>query len=225
MNYLALVLVFVIIIILYMIYTYVTNTSLTSGLQKLNEPLTFQPNKLDKPGSATYSYQCWLFLSGNSTSGRTLFKRSNGNNIENFAAILNNTTLAIKAGTGSGSPSTIMSVTDQFPMQKWVYLVINVFSNGTLEAYMNGRLVKTVNTKASDIKPSAIAPLTIGDSSLTGGYVTKFTRLPSTLDAQTIQTNYYAGNGISNIFSTIIPYGMNMTISKGEEVQKSIKIF
>ena len=224
MNYLAIVLVCVIIIILYIIYVYATNTSLTSGLQKLKEPLTFGPNKLDNPGSTTYSYQCWLFMSGNTTTEIALFKRSSDPTKPDFAVSLNNTTLTIKAGKGDITPKLIMTVTDKFPLQKWVYLVINVYNSGTVEAYMNGRLIKTVQAPAADIKPSAVSPLVIGNSSLTG-YVTKFTRLPITLDAQTVQKNYYNGNGISNIFSTLVPYGLNLTISKGEDVQRSITVF
>lgn len=224
MNYLAISLVFVIIIILYLFYSFLTNTSLTAGLQKLNNPLTFSPNKLSSPGSATFSYQCWLFMTQNTTAPVALFKRVNNSGKNDFQVDLTNTTLSIKAGRGSADPNTIMTVTDQFPIQRWVYLVINVYSNGTVEAYMNGKLVKTVNTKSQDIKPNSISVLTIGDGRLQG-YVTKFTRLPTTIDAQTVQTNYFSGNGISNFFSTMIPYGMNLAVSKGEEVQRSIQLF
>lgn len=225
MNYLAVVLIFVIVIILYMIYSYATNNSLTSGLQKLNEPVTKASNKLDKPGSITYSYQGWFFITSNTQNPTALFKRkSDGAGNSDFEVTLTGTTLKINAGQGgSNAPRTIMTVTDQFPLQKWVYLVINVFSTGTLEAYMNGKLVKTVNT-SENIKPRALSPIMIGHTSLSG-YVTKFTRLPITLDAQTIQTNYYNGNGISSIFSSMVPYGLNLTISKGEDLQRSITVF
>jgi len=165
-------------------------------------------------------------MSSNPSSETPLFKRTNASDStkSNFTVNLRNTTLTIKAGNESVTSSLVMTVSDQFPMQKWVYLVINVFSTGTVEAYMNGRLVKTVSVKSMDIKPSSIAPLTVGSTAL-NGYVTKFTRLPDTLDAQTVQNNYYAGNGISNVFSSLVPYGMNLTISKGEDVQRSIKVF
>jgi hypothetical protein len=163
-------------------------------------------------------------MSGNTTTEIALFKRSSDPTKPDFAVSLNNTTLTIKAGKGDITPKLIMTVTDKFPLQKWVYLVINVYNSGTVEAYMNGRLIKTVQAPAADIKPSAVSPLVIGNSSLTG-YVTKFTRLPITLDAQTVQKNYYNGNGISNIFSTLVPYGLNLTISKGEDVQRSITVF
>jgi len=163
-------------------------------------------------------------MSTNPTTETILFKRSGDSTNHDFVVSLTNTTLKIKAGKGEGVPKLIMTVTDKFPLQKWVYLVINVYNSGTVEAYMNGRLVKTVQTPAADIKPSAVSPLVIGNSSL-NGYVTKFTRLPITLDAQTVQKNYYNGNGISNIFSTLVPYGLNLTISKGEDVQRSITVF
>ena len=216
MNYLAIILVFVIVIILYLIYYYFTNTALTSGLQKLNEPLTFPPSKLSTPGSSTYSYQGWFFIS-NSASDKSLFHRTGTPN-KDFDVKLTGNTLIVKT-----NGNKIMQATTEFPLQKWVYLVINVNSNGNMEAYLNGKLVKTVN--ASIGKPSATASLVIGDATGLNGYVTKFTRLPSTLTPQTVQNNYLSGNGMSSIFSKIVPYGMNFAISNGEELQRVVKVF
>lgn len=225
MNYLAVILVFVIVILLYMFYSYLTNTSLTSGLQKLVEPLTFGPSKLDKPGSATYSYQCWLFINDVNSAGSIFYRKGTGTNAtKDFDVSLNANTLTINAGTSSSGPNTIMTVTTEFPLQKWVYLVINVYTSGTVEAYINGKLIKTVKVDATAIKPKALSPLTVGGGG-PKGYVTKFTRLSKTLNAETVQKNYFSGNGISTFFSSMIPYGLTMAISKGEEVQRSIKVF
>jgi len=135
--------------------------------------------------------------------------------------------LTLRAGTGtSNAPDQVMSITNNFPIQKWVYLVINVYNLQTFEAYLNGKLTKTVNVSStnSPIPTSRTSSLYIGNTGLTG-YTTKFTRTPSTIDAQTVWQKYLGGNGISNMFSTLMPYGLNMSISKGEDLQRVIQVF
>jgi hypothetical protein len=145
----------------------------------------------------------------------------------NFEVDINGQQLVLKAGTGAVNVSAtqIMSITNNFPIQKWCYLVINVYNLTTYEAYINGKLAKTINISSnSSVTPSSnTTSLYIGNTGL-NGYVTKFTHTPNTLDAKTIWTNYLSGNGLGNFFSSWIPYGLNMSISKGEDVQRSMKI-
>lgn len=230
MNYLAIGLVFIIIIILYNVYYYVTNNTLTSGLQPLNTQLTFTYDKLINPSSYTYSYQCWLYISSPTATETKIFYRGNNSTTDSlpeFEVDIIGQELLLKGGKGGkDSPTKIMSITPNFPIQKWVYLVINVYNLQTFEAYINGKLAKTVNVSSvnSPVPTSRTSSLYIGDSSLSG-YTSKFTRMESTIDAQTVWQNYLNGNGLSNIFSTLMPYGLNMSISKGEELQRVIQVF
>ena len=66
--------------------------------------------------------------------------------------------------------------------------------------------------------------LYIGNTELKG-YVTRFTRLASTLNAKTVWNNYLSGNGLNNSLSTLVPYGLKMSVSKGEDVQRVITVF
>jgi hypothetical protein len=60
--------------------------------------------------------------------------------------------------------------------------------------------------------------MNIGNTAFNFGYVTKFTRLPKVLDAKTIWETYLSGNGLSSFLATLMPYGLNMSISNGEDV-------
>jgi hypothetical protein len=229
MNYLAIGLIIIIGILLYYAYYYVTNTELTSGLQTLNQPIVKTYDKLKKnPNSYTYSYQCWLYISSPTSSSTTIFARGKSTPAHNnFEVVINGQSLVLNAGTGdTNAPTKIMNITDSFPIQKWTYLVINVYNLQTFEAYINGKLAKTVNVPSakSPVPTSKTSSLTIGNSGL-NGYVTKFTRIDTTLDAQTVWNTYLKGNGLSNMFTSLIPYGLNMSISKGEDVQRVVKIF
>jgi hypothetical protein len=156
-----------------------------------------------------------------------LFCRKNlSSTVNDFEVDLSGQTLSVSAGTGSTNdlPITIMTVTTNFPIQHWTYLVINVYNLQTFEAYINGKLVKTVNN-TQVIKPSSkTSSLYIGDVVLKG-YVTKFTRTATTLDAQKIWNTYLSGNGLSTAFYALLPYGLNMSISKGEDIQRVVKLF
>ena len=226
MNYLAIGLVIVIIIILYYVYYYMTNNTLTSGLQELKKPLTVTYEKLINPNSLTYSYQTWIYLSSPTAPSTKIFYRGDSSNSE-FEVAINGQTLTLQAGTGSVAPSQVMTITTNFPIQKWTYLVINVSNLSTFEAYINGKLAKTVNVSggSSSLVPmSKTSSLYIGNTSLTG-YVTKFTRLPKVLDAKTVWDNYLSGNGLSSFLASLMPYGLNMSISNGEDVVRVVNMW
>jgi hypothetical protein len=223
MNYWIIALVILIIIILYYFYSYMTNNALVAGLQPLNTPLSWTFEKLLNPTSLVYSYQCWMFVTATPTGPAPIFFRGDpGDPAHEFELVLDDKlNLSIKANTTDGL-KTVMNVMGPFPLQKWTYLAINV-SQKTVEAYVNGRLTKTVNVSGLS-NPSMMAGLTIGNSTLTG-YLTKFYRLPEALDAQTVQNNYLKGNGMNNWFANAFPYGMQFTVTNGESASRVIKLF
>jgi hypothetical protein len=120
-----------------------------------------------------------------------------------------------------------MTATNQFPIQKWVYVVLNVTAMRVIEVFLNGKLVQTAQiANIADLRnPSAQSDLVVGDQHLTNGYVTKFIRLPSTLPADTVWTNYLSGNGLNSMLAYILPYDINMAITKDNIVQQQYKIF
>ena len=227
MNYLATILVVVIAIILFYFYYYITNNELSSGLQNLAYSKEISYSKLKNPNSYTYSYQCWIYMSAPTGTAKSIYQRKTGetNTSPIFEVDISGQQLILKAGTGVNPPTNIMTITSEFPIQKWTYLVINVYNLQTFEAYINGKLAKTVNVPSgSSPKPASNRnSLYIGGDSL-DGYITKFTRTEKTLDAKTVWENYLSGNGLSNLFSTLIPYGLNLSISKGEEIQRSVTL-
>lgn len=227
MNYLAAGLAIILIIVAYYLYYYFTNPSLTSGLQPLNQPSTTPYTKLVNPNALTYSYQGWFYLSNDSSGAQPLFYRNIAGKQNTFEVDLNGQTLTLKAGKGENvQPSQVMTITNDFPIQKWTYLVVNVYNLTTFEAYINGKLVKTVNVSSSDTyKPtSSMNNLVLGNANLPG-YVTQFIRSTTPMDAKTVWSTYLSGNGLTNVFSSLMPYGLTMSVANGEDVQRIFKLW
>jgi len=231
MNYILIIIGFIVVVGLYMLYKYLTNKTLTSGIVQLNNPdaYTYGYEKLQSPTSKTYSFAGWMFLTGQTTgsNGGYIFQRSktkNDKSTMNIGLFINGTTLSLYGGQQSAA---LFTVTNQIPLQKWIYVVVNV--NGDLvEVYLNGKIVKTVQFTGGTLtnKFSATASLIIGDSASIQGYMTQFILVSQLLDASTVWKNYLNGNGLSNQFlSYFMPYNINMTVSKDDVVQRQFSIF
>ena len=160
------------------------------------------------------------------TSTKIFHRGSSETATSEFQVDICGQTLELQAGTGTSpnAPSKIMTITTNFPIQKWTYLVVNVSNLSTFEAYINGKLAKTVKVSNSVLPTSKTSSLYIGNTSL-NGYVTKFTRLPKVLDAKTVWENYLGGNGLSSFLSALMPYGLNMSISNGEDVVRVVTMW
>jgi hypothetical protein len=212
-----------------MLYKYLTNKTLTSGIVPLNNPgtYTYGYEKLQSPTSKIYSFAGWMFLTGQTgIDGGYIFQRSNTKNDKstmNIGLFVNGTTLSLYGGQQN---NLLFTVTNQIPLQKWIYVVVNV--NGDLvEVYLNGKIVKTVQFATGTLNNhfSATASLIIGHESIQG-YMTQFIMVSQLLDASTVWKNYLNGNGLSNQFlSYFMPYNINMTVSKDDVVQRQFSIF
>jgi Concanavalin A-like lectin/glucanases superfamily len=220
MNYMMIIGGFIFVVILYLLYLFFTNNTLTSGLQPLNSVVTYTYDKLVNPGSNVFCYQGWIYLNVAPTSGSktNVFKRD-----KNFSVNLTGQVLTVDCSSnGNGTSNVVMTITDQLPIQKWTYLVINVNSQRIVEAYINGKLVKTVKTEALPASPSTVKPLTLGDANLSG-YITKFTRTDQNMNADAVWTAYLSGNGLNTALGYLMPYNINLAISKDDIIQRQFR--
>jgi hypothetical protein len=214
MNYLAIALLLVVLALGYYVYTYVTDNTLTAGQQQLNNVLTVNPEtKFINPGSSTYSYQAWLYIQSAPSAKSPILQRGSDLAINMFGTKL----------TVESSNKTVVTITESFPIQKWTYLVVNVLNGKTVEAYLNGKLVKTVAV-TTPVPTNAKTPLTVGSAAFSGSYIAKMIRLPSALDAQTVYTNYLKGNGVSGSFAWA-SYGLNLELSDADTGSRVVKLF
>lgn len=226
MNYTLIIIGFIVVVGLYMLYKYLTNKTLTSGIVQLNNPTayTYTYDKLQNPTSKIYSFAGWMFLTGQTGStGGYIMQRTDPTTGINIGLFVNGTTLSLYGGQQT---APLFTITNQIPLQKWIYVVVNV--NGDLvEVYLNGKIVKTVQFTPGTLTThfNATAPLIIGNTSIQG-YLTQFILASQLLDASTVWKNYLSGNGLSNqLLSYFMPYNINMTVSKDDVLQRQFSIF
>ena len=102
-------------------------------------------------------------------------------------------------------------ITDNFPFQSWVHLIISV-DNSYIDIYMNGKLIKSV--KDSGIKlPSLTSPLKFEISQT---YLAKFERTTDPTDPQTAWSRYLDGNGENPINKLTGDYNLALSFKKGD---------
>lgn len=221
MDFVLIIVGFVIVVALYLLYTYFANQPLTSGLVKLDgtSSITTTYDKLLNPGAGTFHYEMWLFISSGSP---VIFYRGDAVNPD-FRLSIDNGKLKIDGKSEKGL-RTIMGL-DGFPYQKWVHIVINVIGKKTVELFINGKLIQTVQPEL-EISTTKTSNLVVGTGSpnLLNSYLTRFFRKDKILSADAVWANYIKGNGVSSGLSNFIKYNMNVSITKGDELVKEIKL-
>lgn len=211
-----------------MLYTYYASKSITSGIVNLNSNSVSLPwDSLDGPSSPVYHYEGWLFINNNPAGKNVIFQRAN-----DFALALNNNALELYVSTTSGDievssssvtkGNPIMVITNNFPFQKWVYIVINV-NNRIIEAYLNGKLVKTIQMSEQPLV-NKTSNLSVASGKL-NGYLTRFIRTINTLNPDEVWKSYLSGNGTGSVIGSLSKYNINMSILKGDQLQKELTLF
>jgi len=209
MSYTIIVLVFIIFMMMYMGYLYMTNTTLTSGVESLAQANSIVWTKLQNPSSSTYHYEGWVFIKDKPDSDKKIYSRGNGVNL-----YLNGTTLKVVKGT---TIANLYTTVEDFPLQKWVYFVINVVNGNIIEVYLNGKLVVTKqfppDGSLNISPPSTKSSLDYGQTP-TGinGHITKFKRDPVALTPDEVWKKYLEGNGLANFSNFLAGYNASFSL-------------
>jgi hypothetical protein len=220
---------------LYTAYVYYTNTTLTTGVIKLNDinrkgkDNATNWQKLANPGAITYHYEGWLFVNSSDTTRKAIFwKDTTGLSLR-----LKESTLTLESGktnNDANGPTPAVDgdlkilITEKFPLQKWVYFVINVINQNIVEIYLNGKLIKTEQLSIN-APNNTRGTLYLGASTNSvDGYVTKFKRDPVALLADEVWKNYLAGNGLATFTNWLAGYNASFSVHSGTEEIKKVSL-
>lgn len=220
MNYRIVALGIILLLLIYVLYWYVfnRNVSLSSSktLYSVNTPIT----SISSPTSYIYSYGIWVYVnSWDSNIVKTIFSRD-----QNIKLYLGKSEPTLNCNINLNNRVESVEITDNFPMQKWVHIIVSL-DNDFFDAYIDGKLVKSVKLQNIVKTPSATAPIILGSIQSTGvfdAYVSKFVRWTFAMDPQTAWNNYMAGNGSSTFFSN---YNANLTILQNNAEYQKVNLF
>jgi hypothetical protein len=238
MNIGIIVLTVIVIILIYILYKNFVISSSTlvtrSSLKDTNNPIPVTLN----PQSFRYSYGLWVYVnSWDNTVYKPIFSRpySSSNSKSQIYLYLDKTTttLFFNIACSSGTNGSDIIVTDNFPIQKWVYFVASV-DNQFIDLYLDGKLVKSIKLSCIPETPGdANASVVLGTMQNTTSVgtvasdvtVAKFLRWNTPLNPQQVWNNYMSGNG-GNLFKNMFSqYGVTVGITNNGVTQSQFSLF
>lgn len=225
----------VFIIIAYYVYSvwFGNVNNLASTQMNLNTTTPFTPiavSTLTNPTSTRYTYGIWIYVnSWDTTKVKTIFSR--GSDIALYldanAAVLScvinptapTTDALIVDPTASGVGGTNINITNNFPIQKWVFVTI-VIDNQIADFYLDGKMVKSLNIP--QVAPNSTSNIYYGNGF--DAVINMFQRWAYPMDPQTVYNTYVSG--MKSVSSNLTGgYHATVTITQNNNPTSTYKIF
>jgi hypothetical protein len=218
----------VIIILLYLVYIYyfTSVTTLTTSLWlKQNNPSI---TNVSNPYSANFSYGVWIYINNWNQGPTNVFNCSSSTIADphfslDFPSCTPTLTCSINTGSTACNPSspTVITVTNNFAIQRWVYVLISVNTN-IVDCYLDGKLV--TSTQLNGIPTISCNKdnnwsINYGSGDI---YISNFQRWTTPTDPATATSYYNVKPASAKLFST---YSANVQLTKDNVQQSSIKLF
>lgn len=213
-------------VIIYLIYIYWYDTSSKLSDYKSISSAELTISGISMPTTRRYAYGIWVFVNNWETTGeKNIYKVGNARlYLEKFTP-----TLVYETPLDNGS-TTKVTITDNFPIQKWVHLVVSV-DNDIVDAYIDGKMVRSQRTSTVAVTESSgttpgSTTATPTSSTVTCGkmdaYITRFKRWTHPLNPQTVYDQYMKGNGRTGIMPA---YGVDVAVFKDNLEHAKFKLF
>lgn len=218
MNPVVIFLGIVVVVLLWFLYTYYLSAgALSSGQVNLNSgSTTIEKDKLTNPGSSNFSYGLWVYVNTwSNTAEKMIISRGNFN-IKLGSAT---PTLTCQLPTSLTTPDNF-TITNTFPIQKWVYVIISV-DGMTMDAYLDGKLV--ISKQLTNlITGDTTSPLVLGGSTPSPDiYLTKINWWPTSMNPQLAWNYYMQGNGLPSSSQ----YNVKLEVLQDNVQQKQFTLF
>jgi hypothetical protein len=193
-----------------------------------DQPAAITASSLTRPDATRYAYNLWIYMDQPIPGEKIIFDRAKdlGLFIDGSTSVLS---LKLYRRANISSPTTdtkTYQITNNFPLQKWVFITISV-DNATIDMYLDGKLAKSITDTVVDNKrhiPDGESQIIFG--SITGTYLTKFSRVAAPSDPQTAWNLYMEGSGskmgLSNIANR---YNVNLAILKDNVMANTIPLW
>jgi hypothetical protein len=221
----TIVLAIIVIVLVYVLYAYfVSGSSVISKSASLKEGGNSPITTINSGQSTRYAYGIWTYVNTwDSTREKTIFSRDN--NIRLYLAANKPSlycTITCVGSDGSSLENQNLLITDNFAVQKWVYIVISS-DNTVVDAYIDGKLVNSTKLPSSPNQPGSAKEVPIIYGSGWDCYVAGFQNWSNPIGPQEAWDNYLSGNGnaMSQFFGS---YSFNLGIMKDNVQQSSYTV-
>jgi hypothetical protein len=228
MDFIPILLGVVIIFLLYLLISFYRSSE-TVLTETANLSQTIPPIEItNSRGSSSYAYGIWIFVSNwDSNKTKTIFKRAN-----NLTVSLDNTSPKLRATfTMTDDSEKDVIITDNMPLQKWVYITISV-DGQYVDGYIDGKLVKSsrvISEVNSDVfipkMPTSTAKMQLGDGDGFDASIARFKHWAHAVDPQTVWNSYLQGNGQGSWTSTLSDYGVDLSILRNNVETTRFSLF
>ena len=146
MNVLAIVFGVVVLVLVYVLDVYVFSAqtaTLAKNIYLGKQTASIAAKDITKPGSAKFNLSFWMYINSwtNSNSAATSLISMNNGTTKYWDVNVGGTTPTLSFTAGSNT----VIVSNNIPIQKWCYVVINV-SSPFIDCYLDGKLVMSQKT-------------------------------------------------------------------------------
>jgi len=219
-----------VVIIIYVLYqSYFDGEQKLATQTKLSEAVTVAAANVAKPGNSIFTYSIWIYVN-KLTNDTAIFNRESelGLKLSSNASL----TLPYYLGGSANAEAPEITLTDNFPLQKWVHVGI-VVDNKVMDAYIDGKMVKSIALTGL-IQPQAPggqgthgiiygAP----DTNVTAQntYIAEFKRITYALDPKGVWDLYTKGNGVSSLTKAASTMNVNLSILKDGVETSNFKVY
>lgn len=226
-------------VLLILVVNYMIFQDYFTGTTSLKEQTYLQNGVPDTPGSdlgspdaKNVTYSVWAFVEdAASVSENLIFSR----NKDLHVGFKDGTFIVYVGGDTTGTGGALQNgqkidVTHNFPLQKWVHILVTTeaSTNGRIvDIYLDGKMVKSVNityddTTSGNYKPDGTHAIKFDQFQC---YISKFERIPKTFDPKTAYNKYKQGNGGSNLGNVLGNFGLKFAVTKDEIETTAFQLF
>lgn len=225
MKIIVIVLSIIVVMLSYILFRYFSNNSATLVTMSSLKTSNLAIPVTNLASSTRYALGIWVYVnSWDSNKVKTIFSMP-GKVVLYLDPMKPTLNVDFYVNSNRDKPTTI-SFTDNFPLQKWVYVTISV-DNTFIDLYLDGKMIKS--SKLDGIQSNAtegIIYLGGNPASLTDIVVTKFFKWSNPLSLSDVWNEYLKGNGRTNAFYKLLSsYGLNVNLMKDNVKTATYKLF
>ena len=220
--------VILILVIVYMVFQdYFTGTTSLKEQTNLRAGVQTQlGSSLGSPESKNVTYSVWAYVENLplASGDKMIFSR----NKDLHVGFNTSGTFVVYVGGDANGTGEQIEVTHNFPLQKWVHILVTTeaSTNGRItDVYLDGKMVKSVNityTDSTNYSPNSEDDIKFDSFDC---YISKFERIPKTFDPKSAYNKYKEGNGGSNLGNALGNFGLKFAVTKDEIETTAFQLF